>query len=113
MSGHDTPPTPEQRPPSAPVYWLSVLGALGVIFIFALIVYVAYIYRPNRPPAVDAEAVAKRLSILSETTARETQNLTGYDWKDRPIGVVRIPIEVAMQLTIERLRAGQEQPPPP
>jgi hypothetical protein len=34
--------------------------------------------------------------------ARETQQLASYGWVDRPAGVVRIPIERAIDITLER-----------
>jgi hypothetical protein len=48
---------------------------------------------------------------LSELRAKEDQILGTYGWVDKNAGVVRIPIEVAMKLTLERgLPARQEQP---
>jgi hypothetical protein len=47
---------------------------------------------------------------LSELRAREDGILESYGWVDKNAGVVRIPIEVAMKLTLERgLPARQEQ----
>ncbi|MGC6423370.1 MAG: hypothetical protein ACON4O_00110 [Lentimonas sp.] len=43
---------------------LSVLGGLGAIVIFALIIFVAYI--PNRPAPVDAEIIAARQAKVDE-----------------------------------------------
>lgn len=39
---------------------------------------------------------------LSDLRAREDQVLTSYGWVDRNAGVVRIPIDQAMKLTLER-----------
>jgi hypothetical protein len=39
---------------------------------------------------------------LNELRAKEDQILESYGWVDRNAGVVRIPIEVAMRLTLER-----------
>jgi hypothetical protein len=39
---------------------------------------------------------------LGDLRAREDQVLTSYGWVDRNTGVVRIPIDQAMKLTLER-----------
>ena len=47
---------------------------------------------------------------MSELRAKEDQILGTYGWVDKNAGVVRIPIEVAMKLTLERgLPARTEQ----
>ena len=46
---------------------------------------------------------------LSDLLAREDGLLTSYGWVDRNAGIVRIPIDAAMKLTLERgLPARQE-----
>jgi hypothetical protein len=48
---------------------------------------------------------------LSDLRAKEDQILGTYGWVDRNAGVVRIPIDAAMKLVLERgLPARQEQP---
>jgi len=47
---------------------------------------------------------------LADLRAKEQDQLTSYGWVDRNAGVVRIPIEAAMKLTLERgLPARTEQ----
>jgi len=47
---------------------------------------------------------------LSDLRAREDQTLSSYGWVDRNAGVVRIPIDQAIKLTLERgLPARQER----
>ena len=49
---------------------------------------------------------------LADFRAKEDELLTSYSWVDRNAGVVRIPIDQAMQLTLQRgLPARQEQKP--
>jgi hypothetical protein len=46
---------------------------------------------------------------LADLRAKEDDQLTSYGWVDRNAGVVRIPIDAAMKLTLERgLPARQE-----
>jgi hypothetical protein len=84
--------------PSDNAALLSALGWLGAVFLFVLIVLVAYI--PNR--AVDSERLdaGERLRIRQETEARQHNLATRYAWIDREQGVVRIPVERAMRLTV-------------
>jgi len=39
---------------------------------------------------------------LADLRANEEQQLTGYGWVDKNAGIVRIPIDAAMKLTLER-----------
>jgi hypothetical protein len=45
--------------------------------------------------------VSPRLD-LSEFRAREDQQLTNYGWVDRSAGIVRVPIERAMELVLQK-----------
>jgi hypothetical protein len=54
----------------------------------------------REPPAPRLQ-VAPRLD-LQQFRAREDAILTGYQWIDREAGTVRIPIEEAMRLTVQR-----------
>jgi hypothetical protein len=62
------------------------------------------------PLAVSAEAKlppeprlqAQPAAEISDFRATEEQRLHGYGWVDKTAGVVHIPIEEAMRLTIER-----------
>ena len=48
---------------------------------------------------------------LADLRAKEDDTLTSYGWVDRNAGVVRIPIDQAMQLTLQRgLPSRTEQP---
>ena len=53
-------------------------------------------------PAVDADRAAVRAKALAEIRATEAQALHQPGWIDQNRGLVRLPIDVAMQIT-ERL----------
>ncbi len=55
---------------------------------------------PVEPPAPRLQRETS--ADLGAHRARERELTTRYEWIDRSSGVVRIPIERAMQLTIER-----------
>jgi len=50
-------------------------------------------------PAIDADRVAVRARALADIRAAETQALNQPGWIDENRGLVRLPIEVAMQIT--------------
>ena len=47
---------------------------------------------------------------LADLRAREQEQLTSYGWVDRNAGVVRIPIDAAMKLTLERGLPARSEP---
>ncbi len=102
---------PSATEPSDRKVLFSALGWIGVIFIFVLILAVAYL--PNR--AVDAEEInaGERLQLREEVEAEQDRLVAGYEWINRDEGEVRLPVERAMRLTVEELRSekngkGQE-----
>ncbi|MEM8866690.1 MAG: hypothetical protein AAGC73_00325 [Verrucomicrobiota bacterium] len=80
------------------------LGFLGAILIFALLLYIAYI--PNRPAPADAAVAETRQIKADEARAAGKAKLTGYEVVNAEAGVVRIPIEEAIQLTIKDYNAA-------
>ena len=91
-------------------FWLSFLGTVGALAIFALILFVAYL--PNRAEPVDAQVAEERRQNADETIAAGNAKLEGYAVVNAETGTVRIPIEQAMELTLrdynsaERSKAG-------
>lgn len=82
---------------------LSFLGGLGAILIFVLILSIAYL--PNRPDAVNAQAGIDRQLKADDARAAGLQKLNGYEVINAQEGVVRIPIQDAMQLTVKAYHA--------
>ncbi len=107
---------------------LAFLGALLVVAaVVHLLIYVLFGYFSGREgvpvPAAYPLAAAQghreppepRLQTdprqdLADLRAREDELLGSYGWVDKNAGVLRIPIEAAMKLTLERgLPARQER----
>jgi len=86
-------------------YILSILGGLGSMLIVLFILLVAYI--PNRPAPVDHEAIEVRKERLAELRSKERNKTTTYAWVNRDEDQVRIPVERAMQLAVQRIEAGE------
>lgn len=79
-------------------FLFSFLGAVGAILIFALIIFIAYL--PNRPDAVDAQVIADRQEKADSARATSQSKLEGYEVLNAEEGIARIPIEDAMQITL-------------
>ena len=52
-------------------------------------------------PAIDADRNAARAKALAEIRATEDKSLTTAGWIDQSRGIVRLPIETAMQITVQ------------
>ena len=62
---------------------------------------------PNRPERVDAQVYATRQAKADESRAAGIQKLTNYELIDAEAGIVRIPIEDAISLTIASYNSGE------
>ena len=123
MSGEHT-DNPAVQHEESDVNIRAILGFALALLVVAIVVHIAIwgLFRyfeastarseaqPTYPLATKQEQrlpPEPRLQInprqdLSDLRAAEDQTLTTYGWVDRNAGVVRIPIEQAMKLTIER-----------
>jgi hypothetical protein len=86
-------------------FFVTAAAVIGGFLIFALILVIAYL--PNKPAPLPegTKTPEERAAILRELRAKEVAAATSYGWVDQTKGVVRIPIERAMQLTIEEHKA--------
>ena len=107
---------------SSVVYVIAVLGALLIVaaLVFAMRHYM------QTPPLGQARAI-ERAQKLAELRADETSALQTVGWIDQGKGIVRLPINVAMELAlrewqnlaaarsnlIARVEAANYVPPPP
>ena len=97
-----------KTPISKSNFLLTILGSLGAILIFALILFLAYL--PNRPDPVDAVVVADRQAKADESRAAGIKKLSSLELIDLNSGIVRIPIEDAMRHTVEMYKAKEATP---
>jgi hypothetical protein len=77
---------------------LSFTGIIGAILVFAVILFVAYL--PSRPAPVDQAVNEARQATADESRAAGAAKLTGFEIIDADAGIVRIPIEDAMDATV-------------
>lgn len=77
---------------------LSFVGIIGAILVFAVILLVADM--PGNTTAVDQVANEARQAKADEARAAGAAKLTGFEVIDAEAGIVRIPIEDAMEATV-------------
>jgi nicotinamide mononucleotide adenylyltransferase len=94
-----------EKEPSDNTVLVSALGWLGVFLLFLLIVGVAYL--PNRAVSQEERNVAERMTIRNTVRGEQALLVGEYQWVNQAEGVVRIPVEKAMELVVEEIRAEQ------
>lgn len=81
-----------------------VFTAIIVLISFAAFAWLANkIYRPHADTVDKIEGVktpAERKALLAEHRAREQSESSGYGWIDQKAGIVRLPIDRAMELVV-------------
>jgi hypothetical protein len=99
-----------------PVFWVSVAAVFAGFALFLLLVYLAR--RPEGPVQVELAKISDeerwkytndgRAQRLADLRVHEQQQATTYAWIDRPRGVVQLPIERAMALTVQEINAARK-----
>jgi hypothetical protein len=100
-------------------FWVTFLAALGCFVIFLVVLFIAYIPQRRTAPEVDLSRVPPeeqwkytpegRQAHLDELRAREQAAATTYAWIDKSKGIVQLPIDRAMQLTLQELTARSKR----
>jgi hypothetical protein len=99
-------------------FWVTLLAALGCFAIFWIILGVTYVPLRQMAPEVDLLKIplteqwkytpAGRQAYFDNMRAREMAAAT-YAWIDKKNGVVQLPIDRAMVLTLRELN-GERKP---
>ncbi|HXR47971.1 MAG TPA: hypothetical protein VN784_11090 [Candidatus Limnocylindrales bacterium] len=79
--------------------WHVGLGFLAASFLFAILVLV--VRHSVCVPAIDANRAAERAKDLADIRATEVQMLDNLGWINPQRGIVRLPIDVAMQIAAQ------------
>ncbi len=93
--------------PSNSSFGLTFLAAIGGFVIFVVILLVAYLPQKPAPLADGAKTPEQRKAALAELRAHEIKVGTGYAWVDQSKGVVQLPLDRAVELTLRDLEAKQ------
>lgn len=77
-------------------------AAVGfVIASLVFIVLVVVVKLSTRPPAIDADRAGLISSTLYQIRTNEVASLNSPGWVDKNRGTVRLPIQIAIQLTVQ------------
>jgi hypothetical protein len=95
----------QQRPSKSGL--LPLILTIGGFCLFAIII--AYAWKDHSPSTVARGGLTpvERFDLLRLHREEADKNLTTYGWVNKEEGVVRIPIERAMELTLKDLNQGQ------
>jgi hypothetical protein len=85
--------------------WVTIAAAVGGFAIFAIIVFIAYLPKKPAPLPDGARTPEQRKAALSELRAKEKAAVSTYGWVDQNAGIVRIPVEEAVKITIKEINA--------
>lgn len=91
--------------PSKGLSWVTYAAVLGGLALFGLIILLAYL--PQRPAPIQQGALTpeERINRLTELRAKEQKQATSYAWIDQQKGSVQLPLDRAVELTIQELNA--------
>jgi hypothetical protein len=99
-----------------PVSLVTILAILGSFALFLFLVYLGYVsHRPalaqntaaeQLPDNMKWEATPEgRAGYLAELRAKQQTQATTYAWVDQKAGIVQLPIDRAMELTVQDTNA--------
>lgn len=92
----DRPSSPKPAP------FFSVIGVLACFALFLVLVYIAYLPIQSGPFVGDGiRTPQERAAKLAELHANEQKHSQTYAWIDQATGVVQLPIDRAMELTVQ------------
>ena len=99
-------------------FWVTFLAAVGCFVVFLVVLDLAYIPQRRLAPEVDLAKIPPeeqwkytpegRKAHLDEMRAREQTAATSYAWIDKSKGIVQLPIDRAMELTLQELNARRQ-----
>src|SRR5262245_61965452 len=79
----------------------TLLAVIGGFAIFVVILLVAYLPNKAAPAGDGVKTPEQRKAALAELHGKEHTTATTYAWVDKDKGVVRIPLDRAIELTIQ------------
>ena len=111
-------PDPSNLPPpssdpaeSRTSFWTTFLAVLGCFAIFVIVLFLAYMPQRRLAQEVDLSKIPPedqwkytadgRQAHLDELRAKEQAAATAYAWIDKDKGIVQLPLDRGMQLTLQ------------
>lgn len=97
-------PTPTQKLEQVKSAWriaLGVLGLLGGVAIILVLLGILLQMAFVKPTIAGGLTSEQRYQLLDKSRAQDHRLLSTYGWMDKSKGVVRIPIESAMEKLLQ------------
>jgi hypothetical protein len=89
----------------------SLVTILAIFFLFALFLgLIRYVYMPRQTGVFTDDGIHNaelRKKNLATLRAKEAAQAASYGWVDQKAGVVQLPIDRAMELTLQRFAKQQ------
>lgn len=85
---------------------VSILAIFALFALFLLVAY--YVYAPRQTGAFTDDGIhtaAQRAKNLAELRAKQAGQAATYAWVDQKAGVVQLPLDRAMELTVQQYAA--------
>ena len=96
-----------------PSHRAPLVSILSIFVLFALFVAVVYyVYVPKQTGVFVGDGIhtaSQRTENLAKLRATEAEQSTNYGWIDQNSGVVRLPIDRAMDLTVQQYSAQRSK----
>ena len=87
---------------------VSIIAIFVLFGLFLAVVYYVYVPRQTGAFAGDGIRTAQqRPKTLAARHAKEAAQAKSYGWVDQKAGVVRLPLDRAMELTLQKYTAKQ------
>lgn len=103
--------------PARPVSLITIVFLFAVFAAFLVVVHHYYAPTPGLPQTAAPENLTKdlawkatresRRATLADLKKDQAKELDSYGWVDQKAGVVRLPIQRAMELTAQKFGAAQ------
>ena len=106
--GHD--PLEADRPPTGAI---AVMVAVTIVVVIGICIGVNELFKVQVDEAKHAQFLDHESSTLRALRATEQERLNHYRWADQKAGVVRIPVDRAVELTLADYRKPAPPPAPP
>ncbi len=91
---------------SRPAPLVTILWVLAGFALFLAVVYYVYVPRASGPFTGDGIHTAEfRAKNLADLHAKQSKQAASYAWVDQKQGIVQLPLDVAMELTVQKYAA--------
>lgn len=87
-----------------------LVGIVGTILVFAIIVALQALYYHVEETEAYRKGSGQFSNTQTQLRAQQEADLQSYGWIDRDKGIVRVPIDVAMDLVVRESQTATSQP---